>query len=104
MGEVDLTAHVDFSSLIDIARAQGAQTWGPAPQGVFLSELGIQVRAQQLQAKASANQKRDIAEVLHRLTHPTQMGRLFKVMAVTAPEMPTPSGFLSCLPPKDLAA
>lgn len=98
VGQIDLTAHVNFPALGRSARKQGAQVWGPAPQGIFLSELGIQIRGQQLQRKASPNQKAELERSLHRLTSPTQMGTLFKVMAVTAPNTPIPVGFATCLP------
>ena len=40
-GEVDLTAHVDFSALKQVAQAQGAAVQGPIGQGEFLQVLGI---------------------------------------------------------------
>lgn len=93
IGKVDLTAHVDFKTLVEVAGTQGAQTWGPTSQGDFLYKLGIRLRAQQLQRKASSRQRAELEQSLHRLICPTQMGTLFKVLAVTAPNTPIPSGF-----------
>ena len=92
-GTADLTAHVDFAELAAVAGAAGALVHGPVEQGTFLKALGIEVRAQQLMASASAEQAADIESAVERLTATEAMGRLFKVMAVTAPGMPVPAGF-----------
>ena len=49
-GEADLTAHVDFEAVATAAREMGAKAFGPVPQGVWLTRLGITVRAAQLAA------------------------------------------------------
>ena len=95
-GTADLTAHVDFEALQNIARDQGATIYGPTTQGSFLSELGIDIRAGKIKQVASLEQITEIDRALHRLTHPTQMGNLFKVMAITAPQTPAPCGFALC--------
>ncbi|MDE2577414.1 MAG: SAM-dependent methyltransferase [Hyphomicrobiales bacterium] len=93
-GECDLTTHVDFAGLARAAKSVGAQVHGPVSQGFFLRQLGIERRADALARQASADQAKDIATALHRLTdetQPTDMGRLFRVMAVTrkgAPQLP----------------
>jgi NADH dehydrogenase [ubiquinone] 1 alpha subcomplex assembly factor 7 len=90
-GESDLTAHVDFTAL---ARATGGlRVSGPVPQGVWLARLGIEARAAQLRQGASPATAATIAAALVRLTAPTQMGNLFKAMAVTHPGWPVPAGF-----------
>lgn len=90
-GESDLTAHVDFTAL---ARAAGGlPISGPVPQGVWLARLGIEARAAQLRGSAAPATAATIAAALVRLTAPTQMGNLFKAMAVTAPYWPVPAGF-----------
>ncbi|UXX82149.1 class I SAM-dependent methyltransferase [Roseovarius pelagicus] len=89
-GNADLTAHVDFEAL--------AQSAAPAahsrliPQGVFLERLGITPRAQTL-----ANGMRGAALEAHiaahrRLTHPEEMGTLFKVMALYPKDATPPPG------------
>ena len=92
VGDADLTAHVDFAALSRAAVGGGAQVHGPAEQGDFLNRLGIGARAAQLKQRATTQQLADIDAALERLTGDAQMGRLFKVLAVTSDGL-TPSGF-----------
>lgn len=94
-GAADLTAHVDFSALAKAAVAEGAQTWGPIPQGTFLEQLGIRPRAEQL-IEANVDASERITAALARLTGNDQMGMLFKALAITSPGMAAPPPF----PPK----
>ncbi|MBL4801759.1 MAG: SAM-dependent methyltransferase [Emcibacter sp.] len=82
-GDVDLTTHVDFQSLKETALQYGTQVYGPTDQGKFLKSLGIEARAQTLQANSSASQKEAVICALHRLTDNKEMGSLFKVMALS---------------------
>jgi NADH dehydrogenase [ubiquinone] 1 alpha subcomplex assembly factor 7 len=97
-GEADLTVHVDFAALARAARAEGAKVMGPVTQSHFLLQLGIERRAQSLMKKATPEQAQGIVDALDRLTgtkEPRQhMGGLFKVMAVTHPDMPDMPGFI----------
>ncbi len=79
-GEVDLTAHVDFSALAEAARAVGGQVSSVIGQGEFLQNLGIEIRADNLKRQSSVVQAADIDAALHRLIDPTQMGEMFKVV------------------------
>lgn len=81
-GEADLTAHVDFASLAAAAEAEGAAALGPVEQGLFLTRLGIAARATRLAEKASPAQVDAIESALTRLTDPSEMGSLFKVLAL----------------------
>ncbi len=96
-GEADLTTHVDFAALARAARAKGAKVQGPTTQGRFLTQLGIERRAETLSRKATDQQRADIAIALRRLVGTgdvrEDMGELFKVMAVTHPNMPDLPGF-----------
>lgn len=92
-GEVDLTAHVDFSALKHMAQSQNAAVFGPTGQGEFLAALGIEMRALQLKHRATPDGARAIDSALLRLCDPGQMGTLFKAMAITHPQMGTPAGF-----------
>lgn len=92
-GEADLTAHVDFEALASAAKAGGALAHGPVEQGSFLRSLGIKERAEALKARATAEQARDIDVAERRLTARDEMGSLFKVMALTAPDAPDLAGF-----------
>jgi SAM-dependent MidA family methyltransferase len=91
VGQSDLTAHVNFTALKDAV--SDVQTTGPEPQGAFLERLGFTARAQQL-----AQNLRDDALETHiaahrRLTHPDEMGQLFKAFAIVPPNAPIPAGF-----------
>ncbi len=92
-GEADLTAHVDFEVLAQAAVAAGAVAHGPLGQGVFLTSLGIEVRAGRLKHGATGAQARDIDAARHRLIAGEEMGALFKVLALTGPGQPAPPGF-----------
>lgn len=91
-GNTDITAHVDFSALADIARNAGYRMYGPVGQGAFLESLGIRQRAETLIARADEKQIMDINAALQRLTASGHMGTLFKVMAVTSGNF-EPAGF-----------
>ena len=91
-GEQDLTAHVDFEALAAVAGDSGAHTTDVLAQGDWLNRLGIGARAAAL---TTANPERadELASAVQRLTGEGQMGRLFKVMAIHAPDWPQPAGF-----------
>lgn len=89
-GTRDLTAHVDFHALARAAEAQGVRVHGPVPQGDWLDSMGIQMRALSL-AKAAPERAGEIAAARDRLIGPGQMGRLFKVLALVAPDWPEPA-------------
>jgi len=75
------------------ARKAAGVVYGPLTQGAFLRALGIELRAEQLRAKANLEQSIAIDSALERLTAGDAMGRLFKVMAITAPGLSAPAGF-----------
>ncbi len=91
-GTADLTAHVDFRELANIARAADMTVQGPIGQGRWLRNLGIDARAEML-GRAAPEKRIDIAVARDRLTSPAKMGELFKVLAITAPAWPVPEGF-----------
>ena len=91
-GEQDLTAHVDFEALGDAARDAGAAVTPLATQGEWLIRLGIEARAQAL-SRANPDRARDVQIALERLTGVTQMGQLFKVIAIHSPDWPAPAGW-----------
>jgi len=94
-GEADLTTHVDFERLLDIARRQSNAISGPIVQADFLEALGIRQRGEALLKSAHSDQAKAIMSGLDRLTDraPNQMGSLFKVISFYHPEMPKPAGF-----------
>jgi NADH dehydrogenase [ubiquinone] 1 alpha subcomplex assembly factor 7 len=96
-GEADLTTHVDFASLARAAKSAGAHVHGPVTQGAFLKQIGIERRAESLMRNATLPQQHEISSSLARLTSeqkPTDMGALFKAIAVTRPSVAGLPGFL----------
>jgi NADH dehydrogenase [ubiquinone] 1 alpha subcomplex assembly factor 7 len=94
-GRTDLTAHVDFAALGKAATAAGTRTHGPVEQGVWLKRIGIETRARSLQAAVAEDKRGRIAVDLTRLvgTGATDMGSLFKAMAISAPQITHLPGF-----------
>ncbi len=89
-GAHDLTAHVDFATLAGMAELSGAAVHGPVPQGDFLGLLGIAERTAML-ARAHPDRGPELAEAHRRLTHPSEMGALFRAMALTGTGWPVPA-------------
>lgn len=92
-GTSDLTAHVDFLSLANVARTRLLNIYGPVEQGQWLKKLGIDQRMKTL-SDAAPQQAEQIRAAHHRLTHVDEMGRLFRVMAATSMNWPEPEGFV----------
>lgn len=90
-GQSDLTAHVDFEPLALAARAAGCAYTRLTPQGVFLERLGISTRAQALSAPLGGSELDTLISAHRRLTHPDEMGNLFKVLGLyPSPSSPPP--------------
>ena len=90
-GEQDLTAHVDFAALTEAARRGGAKASRTASQGTWLETLGIGARAMALAAKNPADTE-TISAARRRLCDEEEMGRLFKVVALTGRDWPGVAG------------
>ena len=91
-GDSDLTARVDFQTLIKVGQSEGLAASGPIAQRELLSKLGLEMRAVAL-ARAQPDSKAVIARQLHRLTDEAEMGELFKAVCLQSPDLPTPLGF-----------
>jgi SAM-dependent MidA family methyltransferase len=90
-GEADLTAHVDFEAL---AQAAGkVSVTEMTSQGVFLERMGITARAQVLAKNLSGEALASHIAAHRRLTHPDEMGTLFKTLALYPKSAPLPAGF-----------
>lgn len=92
-GEVDITAHVDFSMLAIAAQRGGALASPVLTQGCLLERLGIRHRAEILKRKADKPAEIDRAVARLVGTSEAAMGRLFKTIAMTSPDIPMPPGF-----------
>lgn len=88
-GRADLTAHVDFEALATAAPCQISRL---TPQGVFLERLGITQRAHALAAGLRGSELEGHVAAHRRLTHPDEMGNLFKVMGLFPPGSSPPPG------------
>jgi NADH dehydrogenase [ubiquinone] 1 alpha subcomplex assembly factor 7 len=91
-GEADLTAHVDFDQMKQIALSRGARWSGTTTQGAWLRALGIDQRADAL-AEFAPQHRASLLSARDRLVDPAQMGDLFKVMALAGPDWPDGAGF-----------
>lgn len=70
VGEADITAHVDFTRLAEVAHDAGLSVLPVIEQRDFLRSMGIEARAEMLQAQQD----------LERLIGGAEMGGLFKVL------------------------
>ncbi|MDO8881494.1 MAG: SAM-dependent methyltransferase [Pseudotabrizicola sp.] len=88
-GLADLTAHVDFEALASLCTLPHAYT----EQGAFLKHLGIDARATRLAQSLTGAALESHLAAHRRLTHPQEMGSLFKVLGLHGPGTPPPPGF-----------
>nr|WP_319949466.1 SAM-dependent methyltransferase [uncultured Shimia sp.] len=88
-GTADLTAHVDFEALILATPSAYSRV---TPQGIFLERLGITARAQSLASHLTGEPLQSHIAAHRRLTHPQEMGNLFKVLALFPHGAPLPAG------------
>ena len=90
-GAADLTAHVDYEALARAAHPLRATAL--TTQGALLDRLGITARAHALARGLSGESLADHLAAHRRLTHPDEMGHLFKALGLTHPHAPAPPGF-----------
>lgn len=99
-GTRDLSAHVNFLEIANIAKLRNMKINGPINQGQWLQNLGINVRAEKL-ISSSPEYSDDINQARLRLISEDEMGRLFKVVAIVHPDWPAAEGFENILPDFD---
>lgn len=85
-GDSDLTSHVDFAALADVARAHGLVPW-LGTQREFLTATGMVQRSERLIAGTGPQKAAQIAAERDRLIGESEMGELFKVIAIAAPDL-----------------
>lgn len=90
-GGADLTAHVNFRAIATAARP--ARALGDVGQGEFLERLGITDRALALARGRSEGEVAGIVAAHRRLTHPDEMGHLFRVLCLLPDSAETLPGF-----------
>ncbi|MFW8635225.1 class I SAM-dependent methyltransferase [Cribrihabitans pelagius] len=94
-GSADLTVHVDFEALTLAAKSEGCAVSRLTPQGVFLERLGITDRARALAAPLEGEALENLVAAHRRLTHPEEMGNLFKTLALFPAAATPPPGLLA---------
>ena len=94
-GFSDVTAHVDFQALAQVAEGMGARVHGPIDQGTLLRRLGIEQRATNLKKVAPPDKAAAVDLALARLTAggKTGMGSMFKAIGLSAPQLTALPGF-----------
>lgn len=80
LGEQDITAHVDFTHVADAAFNAGFHVAGFTTQAFFLLNNGLLDLIDQTLPPAA---QLSMTQAIKKLTHPHEMGELFKVMALT---------------------
>jgi SAM-dependent MidA family methyltransferase len=81
-GLQDITAHVDFTQVIEVADANGCALLGYTTQAAFLLALGLMVDAAQAELELSATEQIHFHHAIKLLTLPMEMGERVKVMAL----------------------
>ncbi|WP_367874276.1 class I SAM-dependent methyltransferase [Luteolibacter sp. Populi] len=77
-GEIDITAHVDFTALAEAAEAMGGRVIRDERQGVFLTELA---RPWLLSLEGRTDVGKEL-RAFQTLTHPGQLGAKFRVVEI----------------------
>lgn len=91
-GQADITWHIPFDKVADILEQDKCSL---TDMGLFLTELGLPVRAEQAHRAATSDQQRaHIESAVRRLMDPNQMGRHFKVLCWQGKDGITPAGFV----------
>jgi SAM-dependent MidA family methyltransferase len=83
-GCADLTAHINFSALIEAGKKAGAHIINYETQGDFLLRHGLLERAGLLGSGKSQEVQYAISRAVERLAGDCHMGELFKVLAISA--------------------
>jgi SAM-dependent MidA family methyltransferase len=81
IGQQDMTAHVDFTSLARMGESAGLKTAGFTDQTHFLMGLGIAQEMESLADRAAEDAKaKKEFELMRELMNPVDMGRTFKIL------------------------
>jgi SAM-dependent MidA family methyltransferase len=80
-GLQDITAHVDFSAMARAAEQGGAEIEGFTTQAHFLISCGLAVMVAENDPEATLSRLKANSAV-HRLIDPSEMGELFKALAI----------------------
>lgn len=81
-GLQDITAHVDFTKVIEDATDAGLQLAGFTSQAAFLLSCGLVKIAEEEEKKLLAIEKVNFHQAIKLLTFPSEMGECVKIMAL----------------------
>ena len=79
----DITHHIDFHYIINLAKKMELKYYGPVSQGDFLHNLGIKARLNTL-INSNKKDEQNLKKDYERLTSKNQMGELFKCLIFTS--------------------
>ena len=96
-GLQDITAHVDFSAMARAAVSADAEVLGYTTQAHFLISCGLAVLVSEGDPNRTLSRLKATSAV-HRLISPSEMGELFKALAVGRGVEPPLLGFQSARP------
>jgi SAM-dependent MidA family methyltransferase len=91
VGLQDITAHVDFTAIAEAGHDAGLSVLGYTSQAAFLLALGI---TEMLHETSTEKERIALAQQVKKLTLPSEMGELFKVIALGRGLTGPLSGFL----------
>lgn len=83
VGEQDITAHVDFTRVADIACSNDCQLAGFTSQSAFLLATGLPEHAEVLEKSFTEIEKFHLHQAIKTLTLPTEMGERIKFMGLS---------------------
>jgi SAM-dependent MidA family methyltransferase len=82
-GLQDISSHVDFTRVIDIASGQGCSLSGYTSQSSFLLACGLLTLAKNKAKKLTMSEEIKLHQTIKLLTFPTEMGERVKIMALS---------------------
>ena len=80
-GLQDITSHVDFTAITDVATGEGLELLGYASQAQFLINCGITEILAQIPVENTGDYL-PMSNQVQKLVSPAEMGELFKVIAL----------------------
>lgn len=92
-GLQDITAHVDFTNVIETAFDAGCELGGYTTQAAFLFAMGLMTFAETIEKTLTEVQAFDLHQAIKLLTLPTEMGERIKFMALCKQYPHALSGF-----------
>lgn len=95
IGDQDITAHVDFTQLVEEGKKNEFEALHFSSQGLFLTHVG-QTRIEKYLTSGTEEEKKTTAAVVQQLLHPSAMGEKFWVL-LQGKDAPLPPAF-QCIP------